>query len=419
MKRCKNSLSSVVLVLGLHFLLVNFSSSASAFYEVSAEEGSIDLRGVVRGFVTAYENPDNNLLYDKRSDSGLAGIARLIMQAEIGQHVVFEINTYQTYIPTSLVSRSSGLGTPLDVDRSSALEWSFSDDNYNHLALDRLNVRCSYNSLDLIIGRQAINLATTFYFTPNDFFAPFAAQTFYRVYKPGVDAARAEVRLGNLSQLSLMSVLGYSQDLDSDTGWSKDPDRGRTSYVGRISTVVKDFELALLLGLLGKVDIIGGSLQGELFKWLGIRAEGHMANPDNPLQDTYSELSVGIEHRWVNGLNLRLEQFYHGSGSDSISDYEMTPAALLNGSLYAGRKYHALGIGYEFTPLLNAEMLTIANLADHSYLISFNTIYSLSDEADLAINLGVPMGRVPKGAEIKSEFGLYPYSLNIEARYYF
>lgn len=407
----------LTLVFSVTLLLSTLSIPALAFYEWQSDDRSFDLRALVRGFGIVYENPENQFFYEDKSDAGAAAIARLIMHARAGQHLGFEVNAYQTYIPASMASRLGSLGTPLDVERSSALEWSFSDDDYVHLAIDRLNISCSYNRLDLIAGRQPINLATTFYFTPNDFFAPFSAQAFYRMYKSGVDAVRAEVRLGNLSQLSLISVLGYERESDSDTGWSRDPDWHRTSYVGRISKTFRDFEWALLGGVVREADVIGGSLQGELFQWLGIRSEGHFADLDDSQRNL--ELSLGIEHRWENSLNLRLEHFYHGNGASSVSDYDITPTAAQGNSIYLGRNYTALGIGYEFTPLLNAEMLTIANLIDHSYLLSFNAIYSLSDEAELATNLGVPIGKKPEGNEIKSEFGLYPYTVSIEVRCYF
>jgi hypothetical protein len=237
------------------------------------------------------------------------------------------------------------------------------------------------------------------------------------MYKPGVDAVRAEVRLGNLSQLSLISVLGYKPDSHSDTGWSSDPDGHRASYVGRISTTFRDFEWALLGGVVREADVIGGSLQGELFQWLGVRAEGHVADPDDSQRN--SELSFGIEHSWENSLDLRLEQFYHGKGAVSVSDYNITSTAAQGESIYLGRNYTALGVGYEFTPLVNAEMLAIANLTDHSYLLSFNAVYSLSDESELAVNLSMPIGKKPEDSEIKSEFGSYPYSVNIEVRCYF
>lgn len=419
MRRGQTSRLTLALVVRLTLFIVTFSTPAWAFYEMYSEAGSVDLRGMVRGFGTAYQNPDNDFFYEERSDAGVAGIARLIMQSKAGQHLSFDVNAYQTYIPSSLVSSQAGLGTPLDVERSAALEWSFSDDKYARLAIDWLNARYSHNRLDLIVGRQPINLATTFYFTPNDFFAPFAAQVFYRVYKAGVDAIRAEVRLGDLSQLSLITVLGYKSDPASDTGWSDEPHSDRTSYLGRISTVFHDFEWALLTGVVRENTIIGGSLQGELFQWLGVRAEGHVADPDESQQDSYSELSVGVEHRWENSLNIRLEQFYHGSGAGSTSDYVTKYTAAQGESNYLGRNYTAFGIGYEFTPLLNAEMLAIADLTDHSYLLLFDAIYSLSDEAELVVNLGMPIGDEPEGEEIKSEFGLSPYTANIEMRIYF
>lgn len=417
MKRETTIIPILTIVFVTTFLLVTLPVPALAFYEWQSDNGSFDLQALVRGFGIVYKNPDNQFFYEDKSDAGAAAIARLVMHFRAGQHLGFEVNAYQTYIPSSMAMRQLNLGTTLDVERSNALEWSFSDDDYVHLAIDQLNISCSYNRLDLIAGRQPINLATTFYFTPNDFFAPFSAQVFYRVYKPGVDAVRAEVRLGNLSQLSLISVLGYKPDSDSDTGWSDEPDSDRVSHIGRISTTFRDFEWAILGGVVREADVIGGSLQGNLFKWLGVRAEGHVANPED--SQRHSELSFGIEHRWESSLNLRMEQFYHGQGASSVSDYGITTSATQNESIYLGRNYVALGIGYEFTPLLNAEMLTISNLNDHSYLLSCNAIYSLSDEAELAINFGVPIGKKPEGNEIKSEFGTYPYSANFEVRCYF
>ncbi len=395
------------------------SVSAEAFFELTTDDGSLDLRAMFRGLGTAYVNPEDNFYYQDKSGAGVAGIGRLLIQARAGRHLTFELNSYQTYIPSSMSSTQAGLGMPLDVERSAALEWSFSNDEYAHLAIDRLDVRWSHDRLDLIVGRQPVNLATTFYFTPNDFFAPFAAQAFYRMYKPGVDAVRTEVRLSNLSQLSLIGVLGYEHDPKSATGWSEKPDSERVSYIGRVSTVFYDFEVALLGGVVREAGVIGGSIQGELFQWLGVRAEGHVADPDDSRQGRKSELSVGVEHHWESSLDIRLEYFYHGSGAGSVSEYKLMPDAVQGGSIYLCRHYSAFGAGYEFTPLLNAQMSAIANWTDHSYLLSFNAVYSLADEAEFVVNLGAPIGRAPEGDELKSEFGSYPYSLNIEVRYYF
>ncbi len=392
---------------------------AEAFYEYGGDKSGIDARGMIQAYGIAYKKPVNTFLYRENDNSGIAGIGRIMIRAQAGESLSLEANAYQTYIPVDLAGQSAGGIAIPDVERSSTLEWSHCEDSYVHTAIDRLNVRWSRDRLDLILGRQPVNLATTFYFTPNDFFAPFAAQTFYRIYKPGVDAARAEVRLGNFSQLSLISVLGYKSDDSSDTGWSGSPDRGRTSFLLRISRNISDFELAFIAGALADADVIGGSLQGELFQWLGVRAEGHAARPESRGQETRVELAMGIEHHWENSLDLRLEYFYHGGGSNSAAGY----MSLLTGGryygLYLGRNYSALGIGYEFTPLLTGQMALIGCLTDNSLLASFNAVYSLSNESELSFSLAAPSGREPEGLNIRSEFGAYPYTFNMEWRCYF
>lgn len=410
----KQSTVTKALVLFLWMFLPSlFANHVYAFYEYEMDETSIDLRGLVRAFGMAWKNPENQYFYEDRSGSGVAGLARLMMEATVDQRLSFEANIYQTHI-----SSGGGIGASLDVERSAALEKSFSNDTYTHLAVDRLNARWTHNRIDLILGRQPVNLAATFYFTPNDFFAPFAAQTFYRVYKPGVDAARLDVQLAELSQFSFISVLGYHRDPESDTGWSDDPEIDRISHLARLSTVFYDFDWVLMGGKVRDTDIIGGSLQGEFFKWLGVRAEGHWANP-NGFQEPYSLFSVGFEHRWENSLNVRLEQFHNGPGADSVSDYGRAYLTAQNTGVYLGRDYTALGMGYEWTPLLNGEFVLIRNWEDDSYLFSANAVYSLSDEAEVAINLTKPFGEKPSGPEIRSEFGMHATSVNLEVRWYF
>jgi len=415
-----NRKSLLASIFFLDIMLAFFPPSSYAFYERQGDEADIEFRGMLQVYGTAYRRSENTIFYKDRNRYGLGGLARLIMKAQIGETISLEADAYQTYIPEALKTNQTATNVTIqDVERSSLLEWSLSDRNYVHAAIDRFNIRWSKDRLDLILGRQPINLATTFYFSPNDFFAPFAAQAFYRVYKPGVDALRAEVRLGDLSQLSLISVLGYNPDPDTDTGWSASHAGHRTSYIGRVSTVFRDFEWALLGGTLGDSDVVGGSIQGEFFKWLGIRAEGHIRYPDDPPHGSYKEFTVGLEHYWENNLDIRLEYFYHGSGLGKVNDYSIIPALFRGWSAYLGRDYMALGLGYEFTPLLRGQMSLIHNLGDNSGLCSINAVYSLSNEAELALNLGLPFGKRPEGARIRSEFGLYPYSINLEVRYYF
>ncbi len=397
----------VIIVASLLF----YTQGAAALYIWQDEQSRGDARLLLRGFVVASHKPANPPLNDQQDDQAMGGLMRLIAQSHYQQNWLFEFNAYQTYISKSLVSQGR-LGTALDVERSGALEWSVTDDEYAHLAIDRLNAHWSSNLVDITVGRQPINLATTFFFSPNDFFAPFAAQTFYRVYKPGVDAVRGEIALGELSSFSVIAVQGYQPLAGSVSGWGDEPAAERNSYLARYIANLAGFEWGLITGKVRRSRILGGSLSGELFNWLGVRAEGHRLDTlDDDVADQ-ARFSLGLEHRWENSLMVQVEQYYNGAGAMEVAKYDMQQA-------YPARRYQALGISYEFTPLLSGQFTIVHNPIDHSVLYSLNAIYSLANESELAVSLTVPGGKGATGSNARSEFGSYPSVLNIEIRAYF
>lgn len=396
-------------------LLVLCMQPAHAFITWSGQSSSLEIRGLLRGSALLLKNPDAPLFYNKRTASGLAGSGRLMVDAGVNEAVSLEMHVVQNYIPLSLQQGGSNLVALQGVERSDLLDWSY-DNRAAHLLIDRLNLQYRSNSVNIKAGRQPVNLATTFYFTPNDFFAPFAAQIFFRSYKPGVDALRADVQLAGLSQLSLISVLGYRSDATGDNGWSSRVDAARNSYLARLSGLFGDFELALLAGSIKKDRVVGGDLQGELLEWLGVRAEGHVNFPDQAGLKRRVEFALGLEHRWENSLNLRVEQFYHGGGAASSATYA---AALAAQTSYLARNYSALGVSYEFTPLLSGDLTVIHNWMDQSDLAAVYLLYSLSDESELAFSAAMARGARSVGLRINSEFGLYPDSLSAEIRCYF
>jgi len=405
--------------------VVSLPQTSHSFYawgdqssdDAGDKTNSGELRGLLRGFGIALQNPDSPSLFDQKNIAGAGAVARLMLDADLGQPLSFEMHTVQGYIPNDLQSGGSRLPIAPGVERSDALDWSFAN-RQAHFLIDRLNMQYTSDQLHIKVGRQPVNLAATLFFTPNDFFAPFAAQTFYRSYKPGVDALRADIQFGGLSQLSLISVLAYKQTPSGDSGWSNRPDISRTSYLARASTVFQDFEWALLGGVVRKDQVIGGDFQGELFEWLGVRGEGHITFPNVSARKHYTEFSLALEHRWENTFTLQLEQFYHGSGSTSVTAYNSLPASNSQSS-YRARHYTALGASYEFTALLTANATAIRNGVDHSSLLALYATYSLSDESELALNANLPFGKKPAGPTIRSEFGTLPYSFSMEARIYF
>jgi len=410
----KSGISAVRIIL-VTLILVVFAQPAHAFFSWQDDNGSLEMRGLLRGSGLFLRNPDNQLYYNKQSVSGLAGSGRLMIDAGFSEKFSFELHAVQNYIPLELQSGGSNLATVRDIERSDLLDWSF-DGRRAHFLLDRLNFQYASSRLNLKVGRQPVNLAATFFFTPNDFFAPFAAQTFFRSYKPGVDALRADIQLSDSTQLSLISVLGYRVDTGSDSGWSNRIDSARHSYLTRVSSLFGDFEFALLGGLVKKDTVFGADFQGELFEWLGIRGEGHVNLPDQAGLKRRIEFAVGVEHRWENTLTLRAEQFYHGGGVSSSVAYAIPVGTQ---DFYMARNYTAFGASYEFTPLLSGDMTAIYNWMDSSSLFAIYALYSLSDESELAISGVLSRGERPTGTSINSEFGLYPNSISFEVRSYF
>lgn len=409
------ALSLTVIFLGALFLV---PSPGQAFAEWQSEEGSLSLRGFTDLGAAYGRNPEGARLYDRREDLFWDLDQRLLLAAKHGENTRFDLNLLENIRATpNFVHGARQAGT----ERSGLLSWQqhASGNSEASLSVDTAAFHHVRENIEWSLGRQPVNLATTMYFSPNDFFAPFAAQTFYRAYKPGVDSGRAEVRLGSLAQLSLVGVLGYSPESTEDTEWRNRPDWSRNSLLARVAANRNDWEWGLLGGSVRDHRITGGSLQGELFDWLGVRAEVHYAAPEQDGVSGGVEVSVGIEHRFANSLEVRMEQFHHGQGYGSSGALREAVAAGGLAEGYTGRDYTALGASYEFSPLLTGQALLLANWSDHSQLLSLNGVYSLSNEAELSVTLSLPRGDHAGNDSGGSEFGLVPTTLVCAFRVYY
>ena len=396
-------------------------ATATAFYEWQDAGRSLSFNGFFRLAGTGVDYPDDTVLYEDEDNFLWDADVRILLNGNFGDHLFLNANLLQTLRSTGLLNRNTIFASPLTVPRSSSLIWQQKDsEDFNaYLLLDSFNLQWSSANASVTVGRQPISLATTFYFTPNDLFAPFAAQAFFRVYKPGVDSVRAEMKLGNLSQLSLIGVLGYDEDASSDNGWDSSPDWDQTALISRLVFAAHGFEWGLLGGTAYDRTIAGGSLQGEIADWLGLRLEGHYAWAEEDEIDNYLLLTVGLEHRFPSSMTIRFEQFHNGQGFSSIVDAVTAIQQVDFTGLYLGENYSALSLGYEFSPLLYGELLALVNWSDDSQLYTANAVYSLADESELSAVLSLPNGDEPDNTEINSEFGTRPWAVSLEYRLYF
>ena len=382
------------------------------------DESIFDYRTLFRLSVWGNQNPDLPYkAYENSFDNGAYAVARFIGEMNWSESFSAELNIYGVH---SGFSSSLGVSAGArDVERSSLLmlEGRESETTSSQAAVDRLSATLDFGSADITVGRQPINFATCYYFTPNDFFAPFGAATFYRVYKPGVDAVRLEVGVGDLSQFSAVAVMGYEPSSENITGWSDTPDGDRSSYVARYSFVVSDIDIALLGGSLARDQVVGLGVQGDLPFWeLGFRVEGNyrLYHEDNRATDgdeSTTEVVLQLEKRFESSLNLTMEYFHHGAGANEVAKYRPGQTGM-----YLADKYFAFGGSYELTPLFSTQALVLANLVDDSKTFSIYGVYSLSDEAEGSLSFSYPIGDTDPNL---SEYGLYPISAGVEIRIYF
>ncbi|MDQ7058516.1 MAG: hypothetical protein Q9N62_08770 [Ghiorsea sp.] len=268
------------------------------------------------------------------------------------------------------------------------------NNNTDQTQADRLNISFNNEQFYLKVGRQAVSLATTFYFSPNDFFAPFTIQSLNRDFKQGVDAVYSELQLGRfageLSTLSLILVNNQDENLN-------------TSSILRFESTLDNISWMMFMGELNQTafssqQVFGGSLQADLLDNLGIRAEGHRSKQAG--QDT-SEWVFGLEQRLNADTTWSAEWFYHGA------------AAITPHLPYAGKQYLALGLNYQFTPLLLANFSIVRNMDDQSQLNTAYINYSLSDESTVNLSVLLPNGKNT------AEFGLYPKVYALDFQIYF
>lgn len=404
----------------LFFFLVVDPVRCLALYQFTGEESGLTISAAVNAGLGVAVNPRNTWLYAERHDELWSGDLRLLADGFAGERLRGRLNILQNIRSVLSINFPGGFAAS-DVERSALFssQQHASDTTRADLLLDGGSLTWGTESRSLTLGRQPVQFTVTSSFSPNDFFAPFAPQQFYRIYKPGIDALRYEHRLADLTQFSLVGVLGYEEDPDSANGWSREPAWQRTSVLGRYARSAGGLEWGVLAGVVRENTVVGASLQGELTDWLGIRAEGHYRDSHQDAVSSGSILSVGLEHRFASSLTVRLEQMYNSFGYSSIAAADQALATGILEPGYLGQHYTAFDAGYEFSPLLTGELLYLRNWTDGSHSFSLYAVYSLADEAELALQVTLPEGKGPDAHSLGSELGMQPVRIALEYRHYF
>ena len=358
--------------------------------------------GLDRTKIAAAEEP--------KSVSSQEIMLRQINRLYFGAGMV-ETNLYAVISDQSAFTSSEQTVSPTEFRSSSGQNiWHSSDHLRGIWAFDRFYGRWQSDWALVTVGRQAINWSTTSFFVPNDFFAPFGAETFFRTYKAGVDAALVEVGLSDLSLLSFVHVAGYRPDRENSASNTYTPDLGSTLV--RYTNNIADWDLSLAVGEIQDLRTVAVGFQGEIPPGVSLRVAGNaQQHRDQQAQRRLRRnIAINLERLVTEDLLVQAETYLQTAGADTVGDYAKSQAL---GLRYAAQSYSAIGLGQQWSPLVRGQYLVIANHSDGSaQLLTFHGV-SLSDEADLSCSLAGSIGRVRDHQDRVTEFGQNPYSYTL------
>ncbi len=400
-------------------LLAGAASRAGAIGSAKSESASITAVGSAWLLGAYYHSWSLRPPLTPPPDDGIsAAVLRLILDGDLPRGVGYEANFYfelargPTHLGANTFLTASSFATPY---RTCWLGWTYwsSGTVSGDMAVDRLRFHRSFGPVDVSIGRFPVNHSVTFLFTPNDFFAPFSATTLNKTYKPGVDAVRVNIGIGQLSSAEVLAVLGSSSGAGGVPAWS------RSAVTARLETVLAGFHGSIIGGKLAERWVLGGTIQGDI-KGIGLRAEGHLGMPDrngNGRSDgpLYGQLSARVEHSWPwRNLSVGGEYAFFSDGAARPADYVARAARLFPDELpYLGRHYAGINGGLDLLPILNLSVVGLVNAADGSGITTVALTYNASNEVDLSLGMLAGWGWRPRADAggnpvLRSELGATP-----------
>lgn len=273
--------------------------------------------------------------------------------------------------------------------------------------LDRAFATLSISFADFYIGRQPVAFGSARVVNPIDLLAPFAYEALDKEDRAGVDALRARIPVGDLSELDAGMVFG------------EDFDPGESAVFIRGHFFLGKFDVAPAAVLFGENLMLGVDLArslGGAGYWLeaGYTLAGILA--DYPSGENYLRFSTGLDYSFGSRIYCFVEYHLNGAGSARPEAYleQAGETAYREGAVHLwGRHYAAPGVTLQATPLLSAGLQALINGGDGSALVAPRLAYSFADNVAVAAGGFFSLGRRARigpgpGLVPRSEFGLYP-----------
>lgn len=266
--------------------------------------------------------------------------------------------------------------------------------------LDRLNASVPVGERGRVtIGRQTVSWGATLYFSPADPFVPFDPADPFREYRSGVDAVRAVVFTGPLSE-----VEGVVRPAPRAVG-------GETwTALLRAQRLLGGWELSAWGGMLHDEAAGAVTATGAVGK-TALRSELSVRDTED---GTIVRIVAGLD-RWFElaGRDLHgvIEAQYDGFGArrpDELLSVAASAPVARGEMATLGARALMVRAAWQLHPLTAVSLLSLMNTRDPSALVSPGLEHSVSDEIQLRVGAFAGLGPGSDGTGLRSEYGAVP-----------
>jgi len=326
---------------------------------------------------------------------------RLSMEPSLGP-LSFEVAYEHAATAQQRNSRAGfGLGAVPSGGEWFDLDWTITEEDHVRWRhrFDRLAVAWRpVGAVEVTVGRQAVSWGTTLFLTPADPFLPFNPADPFRQFRGGVDAMRARIYPGPLSQIDLVVR-------PSDTLLGEE-----VTALGRGLTSIGTWEVSGWAGTLYGDTAGAGAFAGGIGAW-AVRGEGVLREVDGQV---VFRGTLGIDRIvQLGGRDLFLVAEYQrdnlaAAGPDGYLTLVQSAPFRRGEFQVLGRDETAIQASYQVHPLWAVAGLWLVNLNDGSALISPSVSYSASNDVSVGAGLYFGMGddEITPLRPVPSEYGL-------------
>ncbi|MFN1835429.1 hypothetical protein AB2B38_009220 [Balneola sp. MJW-20] len=263
--------------------------------------------------------------------------------------------------------------------------WTGTKESLFYSEIDRFYLSYYNGPIEIYAGRQRINWARSYVWSPNDLFNNYAYLDFDYEERPGVDAVAAIWNLDFASSVEAGVRLGKNIS--------------EMVIAGMYRFNIRDYDLQFIAGHYYDKIALGFGWAGYI-QDAGFKGELSYFHPEEDLMDASGTFTstLGLDYMFENGLYTQAEVLYNGGyerSREGLSGLTQPPGA---DNLFISDTGYFLNFSHSLSPLTGIGFGTLGSFSSSLFIFIPQLSYSLSQDIDLLL-----LAQLLKGSEFDIE----------------